>query len=79
MYLEGKFPEWLVTFGEISLDDLSINKLMSCSILNQIVQHSSVTIVLTGLLNIKMILCCKWWLKLKFLDNNIGYVHFLSF
>ena len=33
MYLEGKLPEWVITFGEISLDDLSINKLMTCSIL----------------------------------------------
>ena len=33
MYLEGKLPEWVITFGKISLDDLSINKLMTCSIL----------------------------------------------
>ena len=39
MYLEGKFPEWGVTFSEIPLDDLSINKLMSCANLNQIEQH----------------------------------------
>ena len=49
MYLEGKFPDWNVTFGENSLDDLFINKLMSCPILNQIVQHFSVTIILTYL------------------------------
>ena len=35
MHLEGKFPEWVATFEKISLDDLSINKLMSCPILNQ--------------------------------------------
>ena len=45
MYLEGKLPEWVINFHEISLDDLSINKLMSCTILqNQIVRHFSVTI-----------------------------------
>ena len=60
MYLEGKFPEWGVTFGEISLDDLSINKLISCPILNQIASATFYCYHNTDLLNILMILCCKW-------------------
>ena len=35
----GNSLNWGVTFGENSLDDLSISKLMGCPILNQIVQH----------------------------------------
>ena len=46
-FLRDKFSEWGVTFREIFLDDLSINQMISCSILNQIVQHFSITIILT--------------------------------
>ena len=45
--MKGKFPEWGATFGETPLDDLSINKSMSCSTLNQTEQHFCGTIILT--------------------------------